>query len=149
MTEPSCNEHSCVTFTPLTVDLSITDANSWSEEMKDFWKDCFKRPKHQSHANLVWPTIRKLYTHDWCRPVIILHAKYHKTYEFLFWPQQLSAWRCTCLPYAVLLEKIVQITYGCICTLSHTACFIDYKINLPGQRFATDTKNSYFLGTLK
>ena len=52
-------------------------------------------PKHQSGENLVCPTIKNDTVMLSLRPTIPLHARYCITYRFLFWPEQLSAWRVT------------------------------------------------------
>ena len=50
-------------------------------------------PKHQSGANLVCPTGRNESVISVCSPAFTLHSRYCIIYLFLFWPEQLSAWR--------------------------------------------------------
>jgi len=57
-------------------------------------KAFFKRLKHQSSVNFVWPAIKKWRDTLWCRPRSVLHIRYANT-KFLFWPLQLSQSRST------------------------------------------------------
>lgn len=59
---------------------------------------CLRRPKHQSGANLVCLATKKLRVMDLWSPVAALHAQYHWTKLFLFWPVQLWQWRWTLPP---------------------------------------------------
>ena len=42
---------------------------------------CFRRPKHQSGENFVWPTIMKLRVMLSKRPIRTFHAQYYKRYS--------------------------------------------------------------------
>ena len=99
MIRPSWVPTSCALSTPLLLEVWTNLANSYNEETWVTLYTFLIKPKDRSGPNFVCPAIRKEYVIERWSFSKILYVRYQRRKLFLFWPAQLSAWRCAwCSP---------------------------------------------------